>query len=224
MSKHSEYMQYRGITKAALFAAYTDASVMQMQLFEEVWPNEIVYNDTYVAGIDDFRTMLTKLKAAAPEAIWIHTSSEDFRKVLRQMIELGFDFDDILLECDSECIQAGVLEEFSEYVDGHLVYSDNDVFVDPRSEELYNSFMSAYTAKYGSEPDLTFVKMYDCFKIMLDCYAAAGEGGAALRAELASLTDWCGATGFVSLNDEGYSDRANAIYEYVDGKANRWSN
>lgn len=223
MAKHAEYINAKGYEDVALFGTYTDAVVMQMEKFAEVWEGkDPVYQDTYTSGIDDFRTMLTAIKAADPDVIWIHTNSEDFKKIVRQMVELGYDFSQIKLQCDGECIQSDVFDEYGQYVDGNLVYSDTDITADPASQGYYDAFMAGYNQMYGKDADLTFVKMYDCIKILLDGVEACGSGGEPLRNWLSQLTDWVGASGFVTFNNDGYSNRSNAIYEYTDGKATKW--
>jgi branched-chain amino acid transport system substrate-binding protein len=67
----------------------------------------------------------------------------------------------------------------------------------------YNSFVTAYKAKYGQTPDAYGASAYDDVMIMAKALAAAGQNGPALRKHLLGLKNYDGASGPITFKPNG---------------------
>jgi branched-chain amino acid transport system substrate-binding protein len=171
-----EYAASIGLKSIAMIWDQDSYSAMMTRLFRESAPSHglsITGEHEMPTGNQDFRTVIAKLKAAKPDAVFIsflaaHTKAS----FLRQAKDLGLTAR-ILSAADIQ--DDAVLKSFGHFMDG-VVYTY------PIASENEAAFRAAYAQKYNADPQgPAAVNAYDAVRIVAQALELAPEGGAALR-------------------------------------------
>ena len=67
-------------------------TITKFELFNELFSaagGEVVAEESFQTGKDEFRTELTKIKESGAEAIYIYVDTPELIKIVRQMTELA---------------------------------------------------------------------------------------------------------------------------------------
>ncbi len=195
-----EVLGYREL--AVLYAKndYSQGLYQSMSATFESLGGKIVSAETCLVGDKDFKTQLTKIKSAAPDAIYIPNYTAEMAQILEQAAQLnvGAPF----VSCDG----------FSNPEIYNLAgaYTDGVVYVGPAKVEAspaYNQFVKEYRAAYGVDPDSFATNAYDGANIILNAIKAAAADGKATRAEvrdnIAATKDYQGVAGVINFAPNG---------------------
>lgn len=176
---------------------------------------EIVGEQKYSAGDKDFKAQLTALKNANPEAIFVPGYYTDMGLIAIQARELGitiplFGGDGWESEKLTENPQSKTALEGS-FFSTH-VSIDNP---DPKIQE----FVAKYKAKYGKNPDTMALLAYDAGMILFDAIKQAGSTeGEAIKNKLATMKDFPGVSGMITINEDRNAVKPAVVMEIRDGK------
>ena len=163
---------------------------------------EIVATLDYSSNDPDFKAQLTQIRAANPEGLFIPGYYNDLGPIARQARELGITAPLMggdgwdspkLFELASGAVEGG-------YFSNHYsAESPNPATV---------KFVRDYKAKYGVDSDGLAAAGYDAAGILLTAIERAKEPTAkAIRAEIAKIKDYPGATGNITINSERNADK-----------------
>ena len=87
--------------------------------------------------------------------------------------------------------------------------------VTPASEE----FLAEYKAKFNKEANAFAALGYDAYMVIIDAIEKAGVADPiAIRDKIAATTDFVGATGIISLDENGDAVKSAVINQVKDGK------
>lgn len=180
---------------------------------------QIVIAETAQIGDKDFKTQLTKIRAANPDAIYIPNYTAEMAQILEQASQLGIRIP--FLSGDG----------FSnpEIYDLAGNFTDGVVYVGPTQVEesdAYRKFVSDYTKKWGFAPDSFATNAYDAAYILFDAlekvYAQTGKfDRKAVRDAFAATKDFKGVTGTVNFADNGDLVAYQGVYR-VEGKTPKY--
>lgn len=180
---------------------------------------QIVIAETAQIGDKDFKTQLTKIRAANPDAIYIPNYTAEMAQILEQASQLGIRIP--FLSGDG----------FSnpEIYDLAGNFTDGVVYVGPTQVEesdAYRKFVSDYTKKWGFAPDSFATNAYDAAYILFDAlekvYAQSGKfDRKAVRDAFAATKDFKGVTGIVNFADNGDLVAYQGVYR-VEGKTPKY--
>lgn len=206
-----EVLGYRNI---AILYAKNDYS---QGLFEGVKENfeaeggKVISEETFQVGDKDFKTQLTKIKAAKPEAIYIPDYTAEMAQILEQASELDLTIP--FLSCDG----------FSnpQIYDLAGNFTKGVVYVGPaKAEESaeHEAFVKNYTAKFGTGPDSFATNSYDAayiyFAAIERAYKKTGKfDRAAIRDEVAATKDFMGVNGKMNFESNGDLVAYQGIYQ-----------
>ncbi|MFA7119786.1 MAG: ABC transporter substrate-binding protein, partial [Sphaerochaetaceae bacterium] len=133
---------------------------------------KVIVAEACQVGDKDFKTQLTKIKAAGPEAIYIPDYTAEMAQILEQARELGITVP--FLSCDGFSNP-----EIFKLAGG---FTKGVVYVGPAKAEesaAHDKFVKDYTAKYGIGPDSFATNSYDAsyilFAAMEKAYAKTGK-------------------------------------------------
>ena len=218
-----DFMRSKGFTKLALLGQYNDMTITKFELFNELFSSaggEVVAEESFQTGKDEFRTELTKIKESGAEVIYIYVDTPELIKIVRQMTELGLD-ENLWICTDFQAIQEDVFTEIGEVVDGRLSYATGNPPANEETQAVLDAFKAKYEAKFGEEPSSLTCLMYDCIDILIKAAESSGEySGQGLRDAIYNNTQgYIGTTGPVSYNTDGSCERVTAILVYEDGEA-----
>lgn len=174
---------------------------------------QVVAEEAYQAKDTDYKTLLTTIKAADPDVLFVPGYYEEVGLIIKQARELGLDvpvlggdgFDSPKL---LEIAGAGNLEKT--YYSNH--YSSGDT-----TEDVVK-FKNAYKAAHGKDPDAFNALGYDMAYMVADALKRAGEADPVkLKDALAATKDFKGITGTLTMDEFHNPIKAVTILKVENG-------
>lgn len=175
---------------------------------------KVTIAETAQIGDKDFKTQLTKIKAAAPDAIYIPNYTAEMAQILEQATQLGVNIPFLSSDGFSN---PEIYDLAGDYTDGVIYVGPTQV----NETDDYKKFVADYTAKWGFAPDSFATNAYDAAYILFDAlekvYAASGKfDRKAVRDAFAATKDYPGVTGTVNFAENGDLVAYQGVYE-VEG-------
>ena len=174
---------------------------------------KIVARETYTKGSTDFRSQLTAIKRASPDAIYIPGYYNDVGLIARQARELGITAK--LMGGDGwdseKLFELGCAAIEGSYFSNH--YSPDDP--NPQIQK----FIADYKAAFGSVPDSLAALGYDAARVAVDAIKRAPSfDRAAIRDAIAQTKSFPGVTGNITLDDKRNATKPAVVLEVGKGK------
>lgn len=174
----------------------------------------VLAEEAYLQKDQDFKTVLTKVKALNPEIIYVPGYYEEVGKIVKQARELGITVPIVGGDgWDSPKLVeiAGAAALNNTYFTNH--YSAEDT--SPASQ----SFVEAYKKEYGQVPDAMAVLSYDGTNLLIDAIKRVNSvDPEKIREALATTKDYPAITGTTTLNATHDAVKNAVIIEMKDGK------
>ncbi len=167
--------------------------------FEQLGGKKVA-KEEFPTSATDFRSMLTKLKAIKPDALFVNTqTSAAAERILKQLKDLKWT--PKLIVNDVMASDLKVVETNKIILEGALAA---EFGVDINNAKFQN-MLSAYKAKYGVDvPYQSYAQTaYDAVYIIRDALLAVGNDGAKIADWLKTVKDWDGASGKVTIGADG---------------------
>lgn len=195
----------------AINSAITDPYLKSFTPTFEAAGKKIGLVEKFDQKTTDFRTELTKIKAQKPSDIFLIASPKMVGLILQQADELGIkaQFYNIGVEGPDIVAVAGSLAEGLLYP-----YSYDNHGSEPRVQEFY----SAYTARFGGEPDTLAANSYDAAYLISNCVEQYGDDVELVKTCLYATKDFAGASGTFSVDQNGDAVKNIFIKTIKDGK------
>lgn len=176
--------------------------------------DSIVATTSYNTGDQDFSAQLTNVKALNPDVIFAPGNDGESALLIKQARDLGIDIPIL----GGDTWESPVfLSVGGSAVEG-TVYSTHFTSESPvtvASEE----FLKEYKAKFNKEANAFAALGYDAYMVIIDAIEKAGtEDPVAIRDKIAVTTDFVGATGIISLDENGDAVKSAVINQVKDGK------
>ncbi|HEY3425665.1 MAG TPA: ABC transporter substrate-binding protein [Negativicutes bacterium] len=195
----------------------SDYSKGLTQVFKEEFikgGGTIVVEEAYLQKDQDFKTILTKLKALNPDMIFLPGYYEEVGKIIKQARELGMNMPFV----GGDGWDSPKLVEI-----GGAQALNNSYFVNHYSVEdtslASKTFVEAYKKEYGQIPDAMAVLAYDAAYVLADAITRANSTEPdKIRAALAATKNFKGVTGEISMNESHDAVKSAIMLELKDGK------
>ena len=174
----------------------------------------VLAEEAYLQKDQDFKTILTKVKALNPEVIYVPGYYEEVGKIVKQARELGITAPIVGGDgWDSpKLVEVGTPEALNH------TYFTNHYSVDDTSATS-QAFVAAYKQEYGQAPDAMAVLSYDGTNILIDAIKRANSvEPEKIREALAATKDYPAITGSTTLNESHDAVKNAVIIEMKDGK------
>ncbi len=162
---------------------------------------KVSISESFNVGDKDFKTQLTKIRTANPQAIYIPNYTAEMAQILEQASQLGMKIP--FLSCDG----------FSnpEIYDLAGDFTDGVIYVGPakvKESPAFTEFVTIYTDKYGVGPDSFACNAYDGTNILLAAIDKVYKetknfDRKAIRDAVADTKDFPGVTGTVNFAENG---------------------
>ncbi len=195
----------------------SDYSKGLAQFFKESYLKNggtLVAEEAYLQKDQDFKTILTKIKAANPDLIYVPGYYEEVGKIVRQAREMGI----------TASFMGGDGWDSPKLVEiGTPAALNNTFFTNHYSPEDTSSaskaFVEAYKKEYNQAPDAFAVLGYDAVYLLADAIKRAGEADPVkIQQALAATKDFNAVTGMLTLNATHDAVKSAVIIEMKDGK------
>ncbi|MDF2500551.1 MAG: hypothetical protein K0Q77_1265 [Anaerosporomusa subterranea] len=202
---------------AILIDSSSDYSKGLSAFFKEAFTKgggSIVAEESYLQKDQDFKTILTKVKALNPQVLYVPGYYEEVGKIVKQARELGI----IVPIVGGDGWDSPKLVEIGSPAALNNTYFTNHYSVEDTSPAS-KTFVEAYKKEYGQTPDAIAVLAYDAANVMLDAIKRANSTEPAkIRAALAATKDFPAVTGATTLNATHDAVKSAVIIEVKDGK------
>ncbi|HHV71528.1 MAG TPA: branched-chain amino acid ABC transporter substrate-binding protein [Clostridia bacterium] len=159
---------------------------------------EVVANESYILGeTKDFSTVLTKIKNAKPDLLFIGGLYNEAALIAKQAKRLGLNlpmmgvdalYSDALISLGGQDVEGLLLPGFFHYSS-----------TNPVAQE----FIKAYREKYNSDPGTYAAYAYDAANIIFEAIQKAGEDRQKIADYITNLKDFQGATGINTFDENG---------------------
>lgn len=174
----------------------------------------ILAEEAYLQKDQDFKTILTKIKALNPEIIYVPGYYEEVGKIVKQARELGMNIPIV----GGDGWDSPKLVEVATAPALNNTYFTNHYSVEDTSPAS-QAFVEAYKKEYGQSPDAMAVLGYDAANILIDAISRANsDEPAKIREALAATKDYPAITGSTTFNATHDAVKSAVIIEMKDGK------
>ena len=219
----AQFAQKKGWKKVAVFTdVANDYSKGLTKVFKETYPKaggQIVAEESYREGDNDFKSQLQKMKSASVDAVFLPGYYTDVGKILRQARESGFGvpfFGGDGWDDPQTYLKLGSI------ADG--CYFTNHYAADDKRAEV-QAFIGRYGAKYKNPdgtakiPDAMGICGYDAARVLVDAIKRAGSTDPQkIRDALAATKDFPGASGKITIDPNRNALKPIVILEFRGGK------
>jgi branched-chain amino acid transport system substrate-binding protein len=182
---------------------------------------EIILEDSYTNGDNDFSAQLARLKALGkkPDVIFLSSYGQDIAVIVRALREVGYDAPVLGGDAyDDPAMHAALGESL-----GNDVYFVTHTFMAPEAHPDINKFIDLYTEMHGAAPDTAFVATgWDTVMLMAEAIKAAGTTDGAAVAKALEDGEFKLLTGDLNYGtaEEGHvPDKAAVMVELKGGKS-----
>ncbi|MDR3564900.1 MAG: ABC transporter substrate-binding protein [Negativicutes bacterium] len=195
----------------------SDYSKGLQQFFKEAFVKgggTIVAEEAYLQKDQDFKTILTKIKATNPDMIYLPGYYEEVGKIIKQARELGITVPFV----GGDGWDSPKLPEIAGNEALNGAYFTNHYSVEDTSPNS-KAFVDAFKKEYNQTPDAMAVLGYDAAYVLIDAIKRANSTDSAkIREALAATKDYQGASGKLTLNATHDAVKGAVILAFKDGK------
>lgn len=174
----------------------------------------ILAEEAYLQKDQDFKTILTKVKALNPQIIYVPGYYEEVGKIVKQARELGLTVPIV----GGDGWDSPKLVEVATAPALNNTYFTNHYSVEDTSPTS-RAFVDAYKKEYGQAPDALAVLGYDAANILIDAIKRANSAEPKkIREALAATKNYPAVTGATTLNNTHDAVKSAVIIEMKNGK------
>lgn len=175
---------------------------------------QVVIEEAYLQKDTDFKSTLTKIKAAKPDFIYIPGYYQEVGLIVKQAREMGIN----VPMAGGDGWDSAKLPEIAgkaalENTFFSSLYSPDD------TSDLNKEFVAEYKKAYNTNPDVFAALAYDSALLVAKAIEDAGSADPAKIAEaMAKIKGFKGVSGEVTFNEEHNPIKSAVIIEHKDGK------
>jgi branched-chain amino acid transport system substrate-binding protein len=174
---------------------------------------KVVAYESYGKDDVDFSAILTKVKAASPDVVFLPDYYNKVGLIAKQAREKGIGA--VLIGPDGwdspELVKIAGAAVEGGYFSNH--YSPDDT-----SPEVV-AWVKKYKDKFGQTPDALGTLAYDATNLLLEAIRKANSNDPArIREALASIKGFKGVTGEAAMDDNGNAVKSAVILQIVEGR------
>lgn len=206
------------VKRAAIYIDNTsDYAKGLAQFFKENFVKnggQVVIEEAYLQKDTDFKSTLTKIKAAKPDFIYIPGYYQEVGLIVKQAREMGI----TVPMAGGDGWDSAKLPEIAgkaalENTFFSSLYSPDD------TSDLNKEFVAEYKKAYNTNPDVFAALAYDSTLLVAKAIEDAGSADSAKIAEaMAKIKGFKGVSGEVTFNEEHNPIKSAVIIEHKDGK------
>ncbi len=169
-------------------------------LYFKEFGGNVVSNEQTDLSATDFRTELTKMKKSNPDVIFVVHLANPLGTLLKQARELGITSTIISM---SEAEDPNVLSTAGNAADGFIISSSEPAI----KTEKVKQFEEDYKKKFNTLPDVLAANAYDALKIQISVYETCKGETSCMKNELHKIKDYDGASGKITINPDGSTNK-----------------
>jgi branched-chain amino acid transport system substrate-binding protein len=186
----------------------------------------IVADETFNPGDTDMTVQLTKIKAKAPQAVWLWNAGKEAAIVAKNLKQIDPSGSIKLIGAPGNARKefitgAGAAAEGFTFAAGKILLPET-YGKDTQEYKVATDFVDRYTKAYGSAPDIFAGHAYDALAITVDALKRAGDGadGPKLREAIEGTKGLVGIGGtftYSSRDHNGLTEKDLVMYRVEGG-------
>lgn len=194
-----------GLKKAAILFVQDDFGASFRDVFKqnfEAGGGKVTVEEGFDRAATDFRAVLTKLKGADFDCLYLLGYERTMGLIPKQMRELGINQPVLSI---GTLAQPYVMEQAGNAIDGSYFTSTEFDADNPKSDAAKN-FVAKYEAKFGKKPNYFAAFAYDTVRVLARAVEDAGANSADAKAvadALRRIKDFPGAVGAITFEPNG---------------------
>ena len=205
-----------GFKKVAIIYSNDDNGVYNNEIWQRLSKEsnlDVVATENFIPGsTTDFTPLLSKIKVAGAEAMFINGSYSDVAMIATQMKQLEMN---VIIYCCSPSYNEAFLDTVGEAGNGIRVCN---FFYDGTKDETFLNLESLIKEKTDISLMSVYVtNAYDAFMLLIDAIRAVGTDGDAIADWIANVKDWPGACGPVTFDETRHPQKHLDWFEVKDG-------
>lgn len=205
------------VKKAAILVDNTsDYAKGLTQFFKENFVKlggQIVAEEAYLQKDTDFKATLTKIKAAAPDFIYIPGYYQEVGLIVKQAREMGIT---VTMAGGDGWDSAKLPEIAGKAALNNTIFSS--LYSPDDASDLNKSFVAEYKKAYNSNPDVFAALAYDSTLLVAKAMEDAKSAEPAkIAAAMAKIAGFKGVSGEVTFNEQHNPIKSAVIIEHKDG-------
>ncbi|OTN77304.1 hypothetical protein A5886_002403 [Enterococcus sp. 8G7_MSG3316] len=193
----------------------SDYAIGLTEAFKSSYTGDIVMEENFTEGDKDFQAVLTKIKNADFDVLFIPGYYTEAGLIIKQARELGIDQPIIGADGfgDEKMVQTAGAENVSDvYYTGH--FSTNA----PANDKV-EPFVAAFKEKYGKEPSAFNALAYDAVYMIKQAIEDQDSADStAIATGLSELTNFQGVTGEITMDANHNPEKSAVVLGLTDGK------
>ncbi len=206
-----------GIRKAAIYIDNTSDYAKGLAAFfkENFVKNggSVVAEEAYLQKDTDFKSTLTKIKAADPDFIYIPGYYQEVGLIVKQAREIGLN----VPMAGGDGWDSSKLPEIAGKAALNNTFFTNLYSPDDTSD-LNKKFVAEYQKAYNTKPDVFAALAYDCALLVAKAIEdAQSTEPAKISAAMAKIKGFKGVSGEVTFNEQHNPIKSAVIIEHKDG-------
>jgi len=205
------------VTKAAiLIDNSSDYSKGLAAFFKETFVKlngSIVAEEAFLQKDTDFKSTLTKIKAANPDIIYVPAYYQEVGLIVKQAREIGYEG----VMAGGDGWDSSKLPEIAGKEALNKTYFSSPYSSDDISD-INKAFVTAYEKDYKSKPDVFAALAYDSALLVAKAIEdAKSTEPAKIAAAMAKISGFKGVSGDVTFNEQHNPIKSAVIIEHVNG-------
>lgn len=200
--------------RAAIISEMTDFAQGVRTAFKASYTGTVVFDETFNSGETDFQSLITKLRAANPQMVYVSPqSSVAGERILQQMSDAGLNVavyaNNAMIDRTAIAANASLYEE--------VVMAEVQIPTDGKTAEM----LTAYEALYGNSPAFVAftASAYDSVYLLAEAIESVGEDAEAVAGYFAyQVVDWPGAIGVFNFDENGDAQVELSLVQAVSGE------
>lgn len=212
------YIQVVGIKTLGSLYMNTDNGIDSDALLTKYWEQfggKVLVHESFNPGSTDFRTQLTKIKAANPEFLYINATWKEAVKIFQQISEMNIK---MRLGGNSQIREQKLIEMAGSAVEG-VTLTDQTSLEGWSTEDkaLRDKFEKGFNDRFKTPPAIVAYKAYDMMRALFAGIKIGGIKGEELRNAIVKL-NIPGVVGAIRFRESGAPIKESAMLIIKDGK------
>lgn len=211
VAAHATQNEY---TRAAIISETTDFAQGVRNAFKVSYTGTVVFDETFNSGETDFQTLITKLRVANPQMVYVSPQSPVAGElILKQINEAGLNVavyaNNAMIDRSAIATNPSLYEE--------VVMAEVQIPKDGKAAVM----LAAYEALYGKSPEFVAytASAYDSVYLLALAINAVGSDPEAVAGYFSyQIVDWPGAIGIFNFDENGDAEVELALVQAIGGQ------
>ena len=208
------HAQENGLGRAAIISENTDFGQGLREAFVASYEGDLVFNESYNTGETDFRTLITKMRAANPQMVYVAAQTNiSGELILKQIQESGMNVG--IFAVSSMLDRSAIAANASLYEE--VIMAEVQLPTEGKAADMF----AAYQELYGNTPEFSAYSAsgYDSVYLLAEAIEAVGEDPEAVAGYFSyQVVDWPGAIGTFNFDENGDAEVELTLVQVIGGE------